>query len=305
MHLPGVRALPVAKRRERIDALEATRPDLAAEFEDERKRTEALKKVLRATFPNLGSGQTDLYKAFSWANFALCCDGGRLGIVLPRSAVSDAGMANWRKEVVDVPTGSAKIAGGALTRVSVATVINHKGWVFGGVHNSYTVALVAVTRSSRSSHVSTPSSGRSTVSRADTKSRWPRYANSTAELNQGGGFDGDPDEPHVAIYPGPARSISQFHELVDGKPELIPVSEFTRWSNTAAFPQIPTRPAFRVWRKIKGHPRFDGTDIPPPWRLRPVQGDFNSTTDRHRFINDDGASAQSRNFTRHTTERNS
>ena len=150
------------------------------------------------------------------------------------------------------------------------------------------------------------------MSTADTQSRWSRYANSTAELNQGGGFDGDPDEPHVAIYPGPARSLTQFHELVDGKPELIPVSEFTRWSNTAAFPQIPTRPAFRVWRKIKAHPRFDGTPMSPPpppklvrWRFRPVQGDFNSTTDRHRFINDDGASAQSRSSTRHTTERDS
>ncbi len=112
MHLPGVRALPVAKRRAQIDALEAARPDLAAEFENEHKRTEALKLVLRATFANLGSGQTDLYKAFAWANFALCSEGGRLGIVLPRSAVSDAGMANWRKEIVAVPTGGAQVRAG-------------------------------------------------------------------------------------------------------------------------------------------------------------------------------------------------
>ena len=99
MHLPGVRSLPVARRRARIDALEAERPDLADEFE--RERAEALKHILRATFPNLGSGQTDLYKAFAWANFTLCRSGGTLGIVLPRSAVSDAGMANWRREVVN------------------------------------------------------------------------------------------------------------------------------------------------------------------------------------------------------------
>ena len=242
--------------------MEAARPDLAAEFDDEHKRAEALKLVLRATFPNLGSGQTDLYKAFAWANYALCGDGGRLGIVLPRSAVSDAGMANWRNEVVGITSDNARIGGGGSpARISVATVINHRGWVFEGVHNSYTVALVAVTRSSRSSPASTPGSGRSTESTADTRSRWSRYANSTGELSRGGGFDGDPDEPHVAIYPGPASSLSQYRELVDGKPELIPVSEFTRWSNTAAFPQIPTRPAFRVWRKIKSHPRFDGTDL--------------------------------------------
>ena len=79
MHLPGVRSDPVARRRARIDALEAARPDLAAEFEAERERAEAMKLVLRATFPKLGSGQTDLYKAFSWANFALCRDGGQDG----------------------------------------------------------------------------------------------------------------------------------------------------------------------------------------------------------------------------------
>lgn len=116
MHLPGVRALPVAKRRARIDALEAARPDLAAEFEDEYKRAEALKLLLRATFANLGSGQTDLYKAFAWANYSLCRDGGRLGIVLPRSAVSDAGMANWRKEIVASPSVGGKFAAGGGCR---------------------------------------------------------------------------------------------------------------------------------------------------------------------------------------------
>ena len=49
---------------------------------------------------------------------------------------------------------------------------------------------------------------------------------------------------------------------MEGEPELVPVSEFQRWSRTAAFPQVPTRPAFRVWRKMKLHPRFDGSDLP-------------------------------------------
>ena len=110
MHLPGVRSLPVAQRRERIDNLEASRPDLADEFERERERAEFLKLILRAAFPRLGTGQTDLYKAFAWANLNLCREGGMLGVVLPRTAVSDAGMANWRREVVHnrggVPIGS-------------------------------------------------------------------------------------------------------------------------------------------------------------------------------------------------------
>jgi len=39
------------------------------------------------------------------------------------------------------------------------------------------------------------------------------------------------------------------------------VAEFRRWSKSAAFPQVPNRAAFRVWRKIKQHPRFDGSDL--------------------------------------------
>ena len=101
MHLPGVRSLPVAKRRAAIDALERSRPDLAAQFDADKRAAESLKTVLRAVFPNLGSGQTDLYKAFSWANLELARERGRIGIVLPRTAVSDAGMAKWRLRVTD------------------------------------------------------------------------------------------------------------------------------------------------------------------------------------------------------------
>ncbi|MYI30232.1 MAG: hypothetical protein F4119_02560 [Acidimicrobiia bacterium] len=100
------------------------------------------------------------------------------------------------------------------------------------------------------------------MSTAATPSPSFQLANSVSGPILGGGFEGDPDEPYVVIYPGPASSLVHFRELVDGKPEHIPVSEFTRWSNTAAFPQIPTRHAFRVWRKMKQHPRFDGADLP-------------------------------------------
>ena len=110
MHLPGVRSQPVAVRRARIDTLEAQRPDLAREFDVEKKRAEDLKQLLRATFPRLGSGQTDLYKAFAWANLGLCREGGRIGLVLPRSAVSDAGMSNWRTEIVEAASDAASSA---------------------------------------------------------------------------------------------------------------------------------------------------------------------------------------------------
>ena len=323
-HLPRVRSLPVARRRARIDALEAERPDLAVEFETERARAEALKLVIRAAFPHLGSGQTDLYKAFAWANLTLCRAGGRIGIVLPRSAVSDAGMANWRSRIV------ARGGGGGGPAISVATVINHKGWVFDGVHNSYTVALAAIAPSSPSPPASTQRSGLSTLWTAGTRSLSSRSTTAALAPNLGGRFEVDPDATQVAVYPGPARSLAHFRELVDGKPELVPVAEFNRWSSTAAFPQIPSRPAFKAWRRIKMHARFDGADLPDtpppppprapmevpagpgrsqrhdpptsipqrrrPWSFRPV-AELHATHDRHQFVNDDGASARSESST--------
>ncbi len=172
MHLPGVRSLPVARRRERIDTLEAQRPDLAGEFESERERAEFLKLILRAAFPHLGTGQTDLYKAFAWANLALCRDGGRLGLVLPGSAVSDAGMANWRQEIVGTEPGvlphhdvhahqsqglgvrgSPQLlhggAGRGHAQLTVVTCLNAQQWTFDDVDGRYTIAIVAARKRSR------------------------------------------------------------------------------------------------------------------------------------------------------------
>ncbi len=176
MHLPGVRSLPVAKRRARIDALEIQRPDLAEEFEAERERAEVLKLALRATFPKLGSGQTDLYKAFSWANLALCREGGKIGMVLPRSAVSDAGMSNWRTRVIgggggDTQPNAALSGDGHQSQglgvrgssqllhrrahsghplISIVTCLNTRQWAFDGVDGRYTVALVSARKVSAS-----------------------------------------------------------------------------------------------------------------------------------------------------------
>ena len=327
--LPGVRSLPVSQRRARIDSLEAARPDLAAAFEADRERADDLKRLLRATFPKLGSGQTDLYKAFSWANLAQARDGGRVGLVLPRSAVSDAGMANWRNQVVaDTPSRNRP-----NDLVSVSTLINHGGWVFEDVHRSYTVALVAITRSRLPPPASTPESGSSTTSTRATQSRSSRSVDDLGNhATRRGGLE---DSPHVAIFPGPAVSLEHFRRLIEEKPEEVPVAEFAGWSSTAAFPQVPTRAAFRVWRTMKQHPRFDGADlerdlslslslslsIPEAvaseagpgrpqrhqrsvaipsrrraWRLRPI-AELHATADRSRFANDDGDYARYANST--------
>ena len=318
MHLPGVRSLPVARRRAAIDALERTRPDLAAQFDSDKAAAESLKTILRAAFPNLGSGQTDLYKAFSWANLELARPGGRIGIVLPRTAVSDAGMTKWRLRVTDVADqNNLSLSASTAPTMSVLTLINQKGWVFEGVHNAYTVALLTIERSSRWRPASTPDSGPSTGLTDATPLPSSQSASPTLGPTPGGGLETGDAEPLVAVYPGPASSMAHYREVREAGPEIVPVLEFRSWSKSAAFPQVPNRAAFRVWRKMKQHPRFDGSDLDERdapagggrrrWRFRPVQGDLNATTDRHRFFRDDGhgASEQSRSYTRPTTEASS
>ena len=105
LHLPKVRSKPVAQRRAVIDAHEAIHPELAEEFHADKQRTEHLKKALRKAFPDLGSGHTDLYKAFCWANTTAVRAGGTVAMVLPRSAMSDAGMAKWRHHLLESAGG--------------------------------------------------------------------------------------------------------------------------------------------------------------------------------------------------------
>jgi len=274
LHEPGLRGLPVGQMKQRITEIRRQRPDLERSFERESELAEITRVVLRKAFPRLGSGRTDLYQVFAWANLELARHGGRVGIVVPRTALNSDGMSEWRQSVTeiadDAPPPPYSLQ--AAQQMSVLTLINHKGWVFDEVHNSYTVALLAVTRCSVSQPVSTRVSGPSTMSTDATQSPSLQPENSTLDPILGGGFDTSGEkshEPYVAIYPGPASSLDHYRQLLRDGTEKVPVSEFLRWSNSAAFPQIPSRAAFRVWRKMKQHPRFDGSDLdnssdPPP-----------------------------------------
>ena len=135
LHLPGIRGKPPEEMNASIDRLRQSRPDLQAAYElaiDKAARTRA---VLRLAFPKMGSGYTDLYKAFAWRNWQLVRQGGAAGIVLPRSALQAKGCEQWRKAVLKEGTfGSA------------VTLLNTGGWVFDDVDGRYVVALLALRR---------------------------------------------------------------------------------------------------------------------------------------------------------------
>ena len=76
--------------------------------------------LVSGSYPGMGTGDPDLYKAFCWRFWHLTTtDGGRIGVVLPRSALAAKGSTEFRRTVFD---GSAK--------VEIEMLLNRAGWVF-------------------------------------------------------------------------------------------------------------------------------------------------------------------------------
>ena len=141
--MPAFRGRPPAEQRRMIEAFRSERPDLVRTFEAETVAMDRLRAALSAgPYPGMNEGNADLYKAFSWRAWALVRRGGRIGVVLPRAALSGSGSESWRGAIYD---------GGEFDEVTF--LLNTGQWVFADVHGQYTVALVTVAKRSGSSPV--------------------------------------------------------------------------------------------------------------------------------------------------------
>ena len=95
--LPGNRSMSVDRMNSLIRSLRKQRPDLNSAY---RAAGVAMKRAaarLRATFVQMGSGDTDLYQAFAWRFWELLRPSGYVGVVLPGSALIGTGLAAWRR----------------------------------------------------------------------------------------------------------------------------------------------------------------------------------------------------------------
>ena len=136
LRFPGLRGLAVGKMNEEIKRLAESRPDMAAEFDTDVTATGLIRQSLLAgPFPGLGKSHPDLYKAFSWRFWRLITNSGYVGVVLPRSALTSSGMADWRLSVFE--DGDF---------VEVTTGQNRGHWIFDDVGESYSVAFVSTRR---------------------------------------------------------------------------------------------------------------------------------------------------------------
>ena len=136
-HFPGLRGLTQEKTRLEIARLEALRPDLAEVLKRETGEAAGMRRALTSGgFPGMGTGDPDYYKAFCWRFWRLVTDeGGRIGVVLPRSALAAKGSTEFRFEVFEHGDD-----------VDITTLTNTKGWVFDDAEHRYTIGLVALTK---------------------------------------------------------------------------------------------------------------------------------------------------------------
>ncbi|MGH6895844.1 MAG: Eco57I restriction-modification methylase domain-containing protein [Geminicoccaceae bacterium] len=134
---PGLRGLTQREQEQEKTRLRKARSDLVAVYEAEVATTDRLRAVLTAgRYPGMGTGDPDLYKAFCWRFWNLiAADGGRLGVVLPRSAMAAKGSSEFRTHML-----------AHAAAISLTMLLNNKNWVFPEVHPQWTIALLAVER---------------------------------------------------------------------------------------------------------------------------------------------------------------
>ncbi len=136
-HFPGLRALPQNKQEAEKTRLRKEYPDLIAIYEAEQKEMQRIRTALvSGSFPGMETGDPDYYKAFCWRFWHLtAADGGRIGVVLPRSAFAAKGSTEFRKTIFNQSAG-----------VDIDMLLNRGGWVFDEAEHRYTISLVCMTR---------------------------------------------------------------------------------------------------------------------------------------------------------------
>ena len=123
-HFPGLRSLKQRQQEAEKERLRAERPDLVSIYESELVEMDRVRRALvGGAYPGMGTGDPDLYKAFCWRFWHLtAADSGRIGVVLPRSALAAKGSTDFPPDHVR-PVDERRCP-------STCLLNNRGGWVF-------------------------------------------------------------------------------------------------------------------------------------------------------------------------------
>ena len=135
---PGIKGLKnSSERRERIATLDLEYPEYRNEFEAQTTHNRILQSFFASSgvYQLQGAGNRDLYKLFCERYSHLVRQGGRLGVVLPRTAFLAEGAKGFRQWL---------FAYNNLRRLDL--LLNNRSWAF-TIHPQYTIALLTGQRS--------------------------------------------------------------------------------------------------------------------------------------------------------------
>jgi type I restriction-modification system DNA methylase subunit len=138
-YVPGFCGLSPTQRAPVQESLRQSRPDLVEQYNKEVKEAATLRDFLiTGPYPGMGTGDPDLYKAFCWRFLHLTSrERGRIGVVLPRSAFSTKGLAEFRQHLFRIASID-----------DILYAINTGGWVFDDAERRYTIAMASISKHS-------------------------------------------------------------------------------------------------------------------------------------------------------------
>lgn len=137
LHEPGLRGISDGlERNDPIAQLDKEHPDWRAELESTQTELATSRSFYSEAggYELQGVGDTDLYQLFCERYTHLVRDEGRLGVVLPRSALMTQGAAGFRRWLFEHSSVT-----------SVDVILNKGRWAF-SMEPRYTVALLAASR---------------------------------------------------------------------------------------------------------------------------------------------------------------
>jgi hypothetical protein len=134
IRFPGLRSMSQQDKNAAIIRHRNDRPDLVVEFAADYSAAKAASAILAAgPYPGLRDAtDVDLFAAFCWRFWHEVRDRGRVGVVLPRAAMSGSATAEWRRTVLD--------QGGIR---DLTTLTNTARWAF-EMEPRYTIALLCL-----------------------------------------------------------------------------------------------------------------------------------------------------------------
>jgi hypothetical protein len=149
-HLPLLHSKSQKVQEDEKKRMRRERPDLWKVYEEEKAEAELMRSVLTSgQFRGMGTGDPDVYKAFYWRFWELLADTtGWAGVVLPRSAMSAKGSAEFRETAFT----SGQIH-------DLTWLLNSGGWVFDDVEPRYTLVLSAFAKRPPTADQTLPSRG--------------------------------------------------------------------------------------------------------------------------------------------------